>query len=161
MTTSVWVKRAGAWGVVALAAIQVYRPAKSNPPITPGNEIAANLTVDPAAGAFLARACNDCHSNRTVWPWYSNVAPVSWLVTSDVNGGRRHMNLSEWSSYPAQKRGKFLDEMCKRVTSGDIPLWFYKPMHPKAWVSKADIDVLCRWTASARQTLATAGANAP
>ena len=156
MAAGVWVKRIVVWVVAALVVIQVYRPAKTNPPIDPKNEIAANLTMDPATGAFLARACNDCHSNRTVWPWYSNVAPVSWLVASDVNGGRRHMNLSSWAGYPAQKQSKFLDEMCKRVTSGDMPLWFYKPMHPKSWVARADAESLCRWTASARQSFANA-----
>lgn len=77
MAASTRVKRIGFWGIAALVVIQVYRPAKTNPPIDPKKEVAANLAMDPAAGALLARACNDCHSNRTVWPWYSNVAPVS------------------------------------------------------------------------------------
>jgi cytochrome c551/c552 len=155
MSRSVWVKRVGIGAIVVLAVIQLYRPAKTNPPIDPKKEIGANMTVDPQAAAFLKRACYDCHSNHTVWPWYSNVAPVSWLVTSDVNDGRRRMNMSDWSSYPPDKRSKFLDGMCKRVTRGNMPLWFYKPMHPKSWVSKADAEDLCRWTTSARQSLAS------
>jgi cytochrome c551/c552 len=81
----------------------------------------------PATRDLARRACFDCHSNETTWPWYSNVAPVSWLVQRDVNGGRRHLNFSEWDK-PQRHAANVADE----VKTGDMPLWFYLPMHPKA-----------------------------
>ena len=75
-----WIKRVMIAALIVLAASQVFRPARTNPPIDPKREIHSNFTVDKPVAATLARACNDCHSNRTVWPWYSRVAPTSWLV---------------------------------------------------------------------------------
>lgn len=81
----------------------------------------------PETKALFRRACFDCHSNETIWPWYSNVAPVSWLVQRDVNGGRRHLNFTEWNQ--PQRHAK---DVATQVKQGDMPPWFYLPMHPAA-----------------------------
>ena len=83
------------------------------------------------------RACFDCHSNETTWPWYSNVAPVSWLVQRDVNGGRRHLNFTEWD-HP-QRHGKDIES---QVKPGDMPPWFYLPMHAAARLTDAEKQAL-------------------
>ncbi|HKV25804.1 MAG TPA: heme-binding domain-containing protein [Candidatus Acidoferrum sp.] len=129
--------------VVLAAGSQLIRPTKTNPPIDPQREIHANLPLDSAASGVLSRACNDCHSNRTVWPWYSHVAPSSWLVVSDVNRGRKAMNLSEWSAYSAEAQQKHLAEMCKEVTEGEMPGLPYTLLHPEARLSSADRAALC------------------
>jgi hypothetical protein len=116
-----WVKRVTLASVVFLVVIQIFRPAISNPPVDPKREIHASLAVEPAVATVLTRACNDCHSNRTVWPWYSHVAPVSWLVVSDVNRGRKALNFSEWTGYPAEDQQKQLSEICKEVSEGEMP----------------------------------------
>jgi hypothetical protein len=72
-------------------------------------------------------ACFNCHSNETTWPWYSSIAPVSWLTQRDVNGGRRHLNFSEWNQ-PQRHAGHVVEE----IRTGDMPPWFYLPMHPEA-----------------------------
>jgi hypothetical protein len=87
----------------------------------------------PQTRALAKRACFDCHSNETTWPWYSSVAPVSWLTWRDVNGGRRHLNFSEWNQ-PQKHAGHAAEEIQK----GDMPLWFYLPMHPDAKLSDAE-----------------------
>jgi hypothetical protein len=87
----------------------------------------------PETRALFRRACFDCHSNQTVWPWYSHIAPVSWLVQDDVNGGRRHLNFSEWDR--PQKHAKDVPEQLKQ---GDMPLWYYLPMHPAARLTAAE-----------------------
>jgi len=81
----------------------------------------------PRTRELARRACFDCHSNETAWPWYSNVAPVSWLTQRDVNGGRMHLDFSEWNK-PQRHAGHVLEE----IRSGDMPLWFYLPMHSTA-----------------------------
>ncbi len=80
------------------------------------------------------RACADCHSNETRWPWYSYVAPVSWLVQDDVTEGRIHLNVSMWGD---QRRNHGRDAV-EQVEQGEMPLWFYLPMHPEAKLSEED-----------------------
>jgi heme-binding protein len=83
-------------------AIQLVRPSISNPAVDPAREITAAHPMTPEVAAILQRSCNDCHSNRTVWRWYSIVAPASWLVSHDVREGRDALNLSEWTRYAPQ-----------------------------------------------------------
>jgi hypothetical protein len=85
------------------------------------------------------------------------VAPVSWLVVSDVNSGRRKLNFSEWSSYQSDKSGKLLDEICKKVKEGEMPPAIFTPMHSLASLTAADQEEVCRWTATSHQSLAAAG----
>ena len=148
----IWVRRGALALFVLLLAAQLIRPATLNPRVNPAHEIAAHLAVNPAVQAIFERSCNDCHSNRTVWPWYSHVAPISWLVASDVSGGRRHVNFSEWTAYPAEKSAKLLEQICKEVQEGDMPPLQYLPMHRAAWLGKADRQKVCDWTAAARQS---------
>ena len=79
------------------------------------------------------RVCRDCHSNETRWPWYSSVAPASWLVQHDVEEGRSHFNVSEWGR--AKNHG---DEAAKEVREGEMPPWFYLPAHPEARLSEVE-----------------------
>ena len=82
----------------------------------------------PQTRALAKRACFDCHSNETVWPWYSYVAPVSWLVYSDTMRGRSRMNFSEWNTGPQRR----VDEISRVVQGGEMPPAIYLPMHPNA-----------------------------
>jgi Haem-binding domain len=150
----IWLKRSLVAVAIFIVLAQIYRPARTNPPAETNQEIAATVAVEPAIASILDRSCIDCHSNRTVWPWYSRVAPVSWLVVSDVNRGRRRVNFSEWASYDAEKKSKHLEAICKEVTEGDMPPATYTPMHSSASLTKADAQEICRWTVLARQTIA-------
>jgi hypothetical protein len=132
--------------VVVLLAIQVFRPARTNPAVDAKRGITASVEVPIAVAAIFDRACNDCHSNQTVWPWYSSVAPVSWLVAHDVNEGRREMNFSEWSGYEAEKLGKLRKEICEEVSEGEMPGFIYTLMHAEAKLTDSDIREVCRWT---------------
>ena len=89
---------------------------------------------NPQTRALVQRACFDCHSNETVWPWYSNVAPVSWLVQKDVIDGRRHLNFSEWGT----RRHEKLDVLLEVVKEDEMPLKIYLLMHPEADFSAAE-----------------------
>ena len=91
----------------------------------------------PETRALAKRACFDCHSNETYWPWYSSLAPVSWLVQHDVEGGRRHLNFSEWNQ-PQRHAKDTVDEIQK----GDMPPWYYLPMHPPARLTASEKEAL-------------------
>jgi hypothetical protein len=120
-------------GVVALAVlIQLvpYGRSHTNPP---GHGIAWD---SPRTEQLMREACMDCHSNETRWPWYSNVAPVSWLVQNDVDEGRAELNLSNGDAP--------VDDMIEAVREGWMPPWQYKPAHPGARLSAAEKRDLIR-----------------
>ena len=104
--------------------------------------------IDPQIGKILDRSCQDCHSNRTAWPWYSHVAPASWLVTHDVNDGRRHMNFSTWNRMAPDKQASRLRDAWEEIESGGMPLWYYLPLHSAARLSDADKQLLHGWIQS-------------
>jgi hypothetical protein len=136
---------------LAFVAAQLVPVARTNPPA--GEEIAAPLAVD----GVLQRACYDCHSHETRWPWYAFVAPASWLVVWDVQEGRSHLNFSEWERYTAEKRRHKLEELIEVLEEDEMPLWYYRPLHhPDADVSAAERDALIAWARAERARLRAA-----
>jgi hypothetical protein len=128
-----WVRWAAIAGI-AFVAIQLvpYGRDHANPPVS-----AEPPWTSPEVRSLAARACFDCHSNETKWPWYSNVAPVSWLVTYDTLEGRRKLNFSEWDR--AQREA---DEAGEAIREGEMPLPIYLPAHPEARLTDAEERVL-------------------
>lgn len=133
--------------LLALIGAQAVRPARTNPPLDDARTVERVEAVPAAAGAVLERACRDCHSNRTRWPWYSHVAPVSWFVIDHVNHGRSHLNFSEWSSYEPAERRDLMKGICTQARDGTMPLASYTWMHWSARLSPADVHALCAWVA--------------
>ncbi|MBL0155716.1 MAG: heme-binding domain-containing protein [Bryobacterales bacterium] len=131
-------------GLIALAlvlvGIQLVRPARTNPPVAPANTLSAQVDVPPPVDAIFNRACADCHSHRTRWPWYSEIAPVSWLLTHHVNDGRQKMNLDSWDDATSFK------DICREVQSGAMPMKGYLILHPDATLSPQDVQAVCAWT---------------
>ena len=99
--------------------------------------------INPRVGKILDRSCQDCHSNRTAWPWYSHVAPVSWFVAKHVNKGREILNFSEWATQPPSEGERML--ICDAVSDGRMPLSGYTAIHRNARLSKRDVEVICAW----------------
>ena len=117
---------------------------RDNPPAE------GEISAPPAVQALLKRSCYDCHSNQTRWPWYARVAPVSWLVAHDVHEGREHLNFSTWGRYSADERREHVEEIRENVEEGEMPLWFYLPLHPEAKLTAADVERIARWTRHGR-----------
>src|SRR5258705_3723702 len=134
----------GAAAVLALANLVPL--SRSNPPVE------QEVDAPPGARAVLERSCFDCHSNQTRWPWYAWVAPASWLLSHDVNEARGHMNFSTWNRYDAQERAEHLEEIAEVVEEGEMPPWFYLPLHPKARLSQSDAAAIHAWTGEAPPT---------
>lgn len=139
--------------IVVFLGIQFIRPARTNPPVDESQTIFARAQMTPQASAILERSCSDCHSNKTVWPWYSNVAPISWLISDDVNEGRQALNLSEWGKLAQDRQDRKLRQICDEVSDGVMPLSYYLPMHPHARLSAEDKKTLCDWTDAERARL--------
>ncbi|MEN8145907.1 MAG: heme-binding domain-containing protein [Gemmatimonadota bacterium] len=130
-------------GVLALAALlilaQFFPVAYTNPPVT--SEIVLPADVEP----ILRRSCYDCHSNETVWPWYSRVAPVSWLVAKDVAEGREYLNYSEWGRYDAERLAELMEETVEEIEEDEMPMPAYTWLHPDARLSDTDKRILTEW----------------
>ena len=142
-------RRAGVGLLAFLAVSQLIRPERTNPPIDPQKTL-VTLEHPPANTAeMLDRACSDCHTNSTRWPWYTNVAPISWWIVDHVNEGRRRASFSDWADYDAPRRLKELDETCKRVERHNMPLESYLLVHPEAQLSDRERRAICDWTRAA------------
>jgi hypothetical protein len=99
--------------------------------------------INPQVGAILDRSCQDCHSSRTTWPWYSRVAPVSWIVSKHVIEGREMLDFSQWANQPHSTDDLML--ICDAVSDGRMPLPEYTVMHRNAKLSKRDVELICGW----------------
>lgn len=132
---------------------QFKRPAKTNPAIDPSQTLEAHVQLDPKIGAILDRSCYDCHSNQTRWPWYANVAPVSWFVVDHVDEGRKDLNFSEWGKYSREDQKGQLGQLCKLITDGWMPLGSYTPLHPDAKLSDEDKKLICDWASKERERI--------
>ena len=141
--------------IVALVfvVIQLKRPARTNPPVDESQTIFARTQMTPQGAALFDRSCRDCHSNKTVWPWYTNFAPISWFIVDHVNEGRKHMNLSEWGRLDQDRQDKKLRQICDEVTDGAMPLSSYTPLHPGSTLSAEDVKTLCDWSNAERERL--------
>ena len=134
-----FLKRTGLALVVVLIVIQFIPVEKSNPPER------ADPPAPAEVQALLRRACYDCHSNETKWPWYARIAPASLLIARDVRKGRRELNFSLWEKYADPRKAKKLKEIAKEVGDGDMPLFFYTPLHPDAKLSPAERERIVKW----------------
>lgn len=133
---------------VLFGAAQLFRIDKTNPPVV------SDEGAPPIVKEVLQRSCYACHSNETAWPWYAEVAPMSWLLAYDVHEGRDELNLSTWGSYNSAQQRKKLKEMADSITEGEMPPWYYVyPLHMDARLSPADRDAVLAWITSQAQAL--------
>ena len=109
--------------------------------------------IDPETLAMFQRACQNCHSQQTEWPWYSHVAPMSWLIARDVQQARLHMNLSSWQDYSTDDRLRLLSEIGSVVRNRQMPLPRYLLLHPEARLTDAERQQIYRWTRAERSRL--------
>jgi len=140
--------------VVVFAAAQLVRPDQTNPATDARRTIQAHVGTANGLAAVLDRSCGDCHSNATVWPWYTKVAPVSWLMAYTVAEGRRALNFSEWAAYSPDAQKALLALSCQDASEGRMP-GPYTRLRPDTRLSAQDIETIC---AAARQTEANATA---
>lgn len=130
------------WSILVLALIQLVPVKRTNPPVE------TEVPAPDGVRSVLRRACYNCHSNETVWPWYSRVAPVSWLVAFDVSHGREEVNFSTWNRLSATDRDKAFRKIIEEVDEEEMPPWQYTPLHPEARLTKADRSLLVNWARS-------------
>jgi hypothetical protein len=131
--------------VAALALIiaQGSRPKQTTPANVASGGRSADVWSKTSAGRFVLRACGNCHSYQTTWPWYSKIVPVSWWITHHVTEGRKHLNLSEWENYSVRERRDKLDSICGLILTGRMPPRLYVIMHPEAKLTDKEKKLVC------------------
>jgi hypothetical protein len=134
--------------------MQFINPARTNPPLPPGGDISAT-NPPPQIAALLHAACYDCHSYETKWPWYSHVAPVSWLLVSDVNGGRERLNFSDWPK-DSERAAKKMDRMSEELDYKEMPPAKYTLLHPEARLTPDQRKQLMQWLDATAEQLKAA-----
>jgi hypothetical protein len=142
------VKRAFIGLVIALGIAQFIQPDRINPPGDPASSFDALAAPPQHVAAALARACRDCHTGNTVWPWYSRVSPLSWVVARDVKEGRSRLNFSQWNIYGPEMARIRMRQICRAVTTGEMPPKYYTPLHPEARLSIAEMTAVCNFPGS-------------
>lgn len=135
------IKRTALGFLIVLVLAQLIRPERSNPATEPSRTIQSQSAE---LAAILDRSCGDCHSNNTVWPWYTQVAPLSWLMSYGVKAGRKAVNFSEWAGYSPEQQRVLLNQSCQDVTQGKMPGSAWISLHHEARLSVQEIAVICR-----------------
>lgn len=139
--------------LLMVVAAQFVRPDRSSVPVEPGQAIARQLEVPADVLHLLERACSDCHTQATQWPWYSNVAPVSWFVARHVDRGRRHLDLDRWALYGDYDAQKLLDQIAEEVLEERMPLPSYLTMHTEARLLASERRRIAAWARAERDEI--------
>lgn len=124
---------------VLAAAIQFVQPDRTNP------EVTADFDGPEPVKAILQAKCYDCHSNETIWPWYSYVAPVSWWVADHVIEGREELNYSDWGNFSKKRRTKKTEETYDEIADGYMPLKSYLLTHRDTKVTEEELAIIEAW----------------
>lgn len=136
--------------LIIFIIIQFFRIDKTNPAVNPADDFIERTNPPKEIAAMLKASCYDCHSNESTYPWYSNVAPVSWWVKQHIDEAREELNFSMWSTYSLKKQDHKLEEMAEEVEEGEMPLKPYPLTHPEAQLSAEQKEELEHWFKKAR-----------
>jgi hypothetical protein len=131
--------------LIILVIIQFIRPEKNRSTTIGANDLSKHYAIPANVQDILGRACNDCHSNNTKYPWYSEVQPVGWWLQNHVNDGKRNMNFSEYTSYKPEDQHHLMEELMEEVKEGHMPLNSYLWVHKEAKLSAEEKEALLIW----------------
>jgi cytochrome c len=137
---------AAALMLVTIGAAARSRPSRPVGSADSAASVSAGTPVPAPVMSTLRRACFDCHSDETRWPWYAALPIASHLIVRDVTAGRGQVNLSRWTQYNSFDRMDMLDKMCQLASSGQMPPWQYRLMHFDARLSSTDVAAMCAWS---------------
>ena len=138
--------------LLVFIVLQAFRPAK-NQSGDVSKDISSNFVVPENVKVILAKACNDCHSNTTRYPWYAEIQPVSWWLGNHIKDGKRHLNFNEFSGYRIARQYKKLEECIEQVKEGDMPLPSYTLIHKNAILTEAEKETLYNWCEVLRDSI--------
>ena len=136
--------------VVALIVIQFFRPEKNIHPQPQPANIASVYPVPANVDSILVKACNDCHTNNTRYPWYSHIQPVDWWMSNHVTEGKRELNFDEYTNRSLRYQYHKMEEIADQIEEGQMPLDSYTWMHREARLNASEKKELIDWANSVR-----------
>ena len=141
-------------GLLVVFLISQFIPANL-PEVIEDNpaDLIANNEIPKEISNMLRESCYDCHSNETVYPWYSYVSPVKFLISRDTKKGRKHLNFSEWENYSKVDKLEALDDIGEEVEEGEMPMKIYPITHPDAKLSDTNREAMVLWAEEFAESL--------
>jgi hypothetical protein len=139
--------------ILLFIVIQFFPPEKNDKLLKPQNDIVFVIEMPTAVKKKIVDACYDCHSDKTAYPVYNRIAPVSWLMANHIRKGKEHLNFSEWANFDKKKQIKLLSDICDELTAGEMPLKSYVFMHSKAVINPKELEEICNWTEKASEQI--------
>lgn len=131
--------------LILLILIQFIRVDQTNPESIMESNYFIVASVPSQIQSIMTESCFDCHSNQTIYPWYSKVAPVSWFLNQHIKEGRKKINFSEWDAYSTEDQVKIMEECIEEIKENKMPLKSYVLIHSKAKLSNEEKDALIQW----------------
>ena len=139
--------------IIILIAIQFIRPAKNQSNDVLTSEISHVYTVPQNVSVILKKACNDCHTNNTVYPWYAQIQPVAWWLNHHIEEGKDELNFNEFGAYAVPRQYHKLEEVVEQVKEGEMPIWSYTLIHTNAKLTDEEKQTLINWAQGIRNTM--------
>jgi hypothetical protein len=139
--------------LIVLVIIQFFHPKRNISTAKSPDNIAAVYSVPDNVSSILSKACNDCHSNNTRYPWYSNIQPVAWWLNDHVKEGKRELNFDDFKNYVVARQYRKMEEVIDEVKKGDMPLTSYTLIHTDAKLNDQEKSALITWAESIRSTM--------
>ena len=139
--------------LIILIVIQFFHPARNKAEGEQPNNVSKLYPVSPDVKNILDKACMDCHSNNTAYPWYSKIQPVDWWMTHHVNEGKRELNFDEFATYNLRRQYHKLEEVMKQVKNNEMPISSYTWIHKDAILTTAEQNGLINWADSIRNEM--------
>lgn len=130
-------------GILVLS--QLIPVDRSVPEVDPSQDFLTSVDAPAVMASLIKDACYDCHSYQTTYPWYAKVSPISFWIQGHINGGRQHLNFSEWTAYPADKAAHKLEECFEEVEERHMPMKSYTFLHPEAKLSDEQVSAMAQW----------------
>jgi hypothetical protein len=139
--------------ILGVVIIQFFHPRKNQSAIAATNHINKLYPVPENVNIILIKACNDCHSNNTVYPWYNNIQPVAWWLESHINDGKKHFNIDEFATYRIARQYKKMQDCIDEIKQGDMPLESYTWIHKEAKLTNEEKEIIYHWCTSVRDSI--------
>lgn len=131
--------------LLVILLIQLIRPEKNLGESSPPEDFILASRVPDTLASIFQNSCYDCHSDRTNYPWYGNIAPATWLMNRHIKAGKAHLNFSSWAVMDKAKKISQLDQICSECSGGSMPLSSYLLLHRSATLGPDNIEAICDW----------------
>lgn len=148
-----WLKNTLLLVVALLLLSQLIPIDRSVPTVAAENDFLVATNASPVMADLITNACYDCHSYQSEYPWYAKIAPLSFWIQGHINGGREHLNFSDWTSYSAKKAAHKLEEAAEEVQERHMPFKSYTWLHQEADMTDEQVTALAQWLESTRNTI--------